>query len=468
MKYLVFTANVSTSILIYQELLLDYYSLLVRKQQYFLKVDSINIDTYFNWLTEVVLLDQLYSNLGTKLKGCRRMKENLTKYSTCDIHGYLQEKYPRLMGIFSTGNSSMRSLRIFMHSDMLEKKSVKITGPLEGKAQGGGSSGKQSRVDGPDGNIDEPAPKKRTYCCSQCHQSGHNVIYQSLFDSLEGFPDNNFVETTKKPQKGGFPLELSLHIIGMCGNVLPVKTEVLPIRDQGHYTLPSQIEPTVQLKRKGAPNWFDSMSTQLELISLSMSPVYGDVEIFETIFVSSHPVMDASSPGVVNNSAVCKVKQCCFTLEVPAAITGAWLLTSNHPCTLRSELVYFYTGPPHLEEKRSLLVNVVHILSLLFYNGFAPHNFWMSRWTATQSIQSLFEGLVVPKREFTVVPCTTFNLEGMAFQGGEEPGWEGEIRTQEVSERDLAVKFHRQMSGDDRKALGLSEQCQPIGLRQYL
>ncbi|KAE9387117.1 hypothetical protein BT96DRAFT_948611 [Gymnopus androsaceus JB14] len=38
MKYLVFTANVSTSIQIYQELLLDYYSILVREQQYFLKV----------------------------------------------------------------------------------------------------------------------------------------------------------------------------------------------------------------------------------------------------------------------------------------------------------------------------------------------------------------------------------------------------------------------------------------------
>ncbi|KAE9386608.1 hypothetical protein BT96DRAFT_948990 [Gymnopus androsaceus JB14] len=45
-----------------------------------------------------------------------------------------------------------------------------------------------------------------------------------------------------------------------------------------------------------------------------------------------------------------------------------------------SELVYFCTGPPPLEEKKSLLVNVVHILSLLrelqksviVYNGFAP------------------------------------------------------------------------------------------------
>ncbi|KAE9403364.1 hypothetical protein BT96DRAFT_936535 [Gymnopus androsaceus JB14] len=96
MKYLVFTANVSTSIQIYQELLLDYYSILVREQQYFLKVNSLNIDTYFNWVTEVVLLDQLYPNLGVKLKG-------LTKYSTCDIRGYLHEKYPRVTGILSAG-----------------------------------------------------------------------------------------------------------------------------------------------------------------------------------------------------------------------------------------------------------------------------------------------------------------------------------------------------------------------------
>ncbi|KAE9391515.1 hypothetical protein BT96DRAFT_945305 [Gymnopus androsaceus JB14] len=96
-----------------------------------------------------------------------------------------------------------------------------------------------------------------------------------------------------------------------------------------------------------------------------------------------------------------------------------------------SELVYFYTGPPPLKEKKSLLVNIVHVLSLLLYNGFALHNFWMSHWTATWSIKSLFKGLAVPKREFTVVPCTTINLEGMAFQGdvdqrkGEESGWEG-------------------------------------------
>ncbi|KAE9390149.1 hypothetical protein BT96DRAFT_946336 [Gymnopus androsaceus JB14] len=67
-------------------------NILVREQQYFLKVNSINIDTYFNWVTEVVLLDQLYPNLGVKLKGC-----------TCDIRGYLHEKYPRVTGILSAG-----------------------------------------------------------------------------------------------------------------------------------------------------------------------------------------------------------------------------------------------------------------------------------------------------------------------------------------------------------------------------
>ncbi|KAE9387112.1 hypothetical protein BT96DRAFT_948628 [Gymnopus androsaceus JB14] len=190
-----------------------------------------------------------------------------------------------------------------------------------------------------------------------------------------------------------------------CGNAPPpVETEVLPIRDRGRYTLPSQIEPTVQLKRKGAPNWFDSVSTQLEHICENFNLIVEVGNIFtiaqplkgKDSYVFSHfngnalggvkqgyiiqrSIINVTCicPGVVNNSAVCKVKQCCFTLEVPAAITGAWLLTSNHPRTLRSELVYFYTGPPPLKEKRSLLVNIVHISSLLFYDGFAPHNFWM-------------------------------------------------------------------------------------------
>ncbi|KAE9389188.1 hypothetical protein BT96DRAFT_947054 [Gymnopus androsaceus JB14] len=74
MKYLVFTANVSTFI------------------QYTSEGATILLKITTTVITQLEVDKYLDKYLYSK-----------SKYSTCDIHGYLHEKYPRVTGILSAG-----------------------------------------------------------------------------------------------------------------------------------------------------------------------------------------------------------------------------------------------------------------------------------------------------------------------------------------------------------------------------